>query len=63
MAPRAAAAGTIMPNKHEELWAVLDALNPGCLGDYKAFSDFYSKPIRKGQSSTAAEYEVQKVRG
>jgi hypothetical protein len=56
-----ACAGTIMPNKHEELWAVLDALNPGCLGDYKAFAEFYSKPIRKGQSSTATEYEVQKV--
>lgn len=55
--------GTIMPNKHEELWGVLNCLAPGCLGDYKGFADYYSKPIRKGQSRTALPHEVKKVRG
>lgn len=50
-----------MPNNHEELWSVLDILVPGCLGDYKEYSEYYGKPIRKGQSKTAKQWEIRKV--
>lgn len=55
-------AGTIMQNDWDELYAVLDLLSPGCLGDYGGFVEFYSKPIKRGQSSTASNYEITKVR-
>jgi SNF2 family DNA or RNA helicase len=54
-------AGTIMQNDWDELFAVLDLLVPHCLGEYGGFVEYYSKPIKRGQSSTASEYEVVKV--
>jgi hypothetical protein len=56
------AAGTIMQNDWDELFAVLDLLCPNCLGEYGGFVEYYSKPIKRGQSSTANSYEVVKVR-
>jgi SNF2 family DNA or RNA helicase len=50
-----------MQNDWDELYAVLDLLCPHCLGEYSGFVDYYSKPIKRGQSSTASEYEVVKV--
>lgn len=44
------------------LCAVLDLLCPHCLGEYGGFVQYYSKPIKRGQSSTANNYEVVKVR-
>lgn len=51
-----------MQNDWEELYAVLDLLVPSCLGEYGGFVEYYSKPIKRGQSSTASKYEVVKVR-
>lgn len=51
-----------MQNDWDELFAVLDLLSPGCLGEYGGFVEYYSKPIKRGQSSTAPAYEVVKVR-
>jgi SNF2 family DNA or RNA helicase len=54
--------GTIMQNDWDELYAVLDLLCPNCLGEYGGFVEYYSKPIKRGQSSTASNYEKVKVR-
>eukprot|EP00879_Flechtneria_rotunda_P017956 GHRR01018820.1.p1 GENE.GHRR01018820.1~~GHRR01018820.1.p1 ORF type:complete len:1037 (+),score=418.95 GHRR01018820.1:777-3887(+) len=53
--------GTLMPNEHGELWAVLDLLSPCCLGDYDSFAEYYSKPIKRGQSATAKDWEMTKA--
>lgn len=51
-----------MQNTFDELFAVLDLMSPGCLGTYGAFRAYYSAPIKRGQSSSAREYEIVKVR-
>jgi hypothetical protein len=51
-----------MQNDWDELYAVLDLLCPSCLGEYGGFVEYYSKPIKRGQSSTASNYERVKVR-
>lgn len=53
--------GTIMQNDWDELYAVLDLLCPYCLGEYGGYVEYYSKPIKRGQSSTASNYEKVKV--
>jgi hypothetical protein len=50
-----------MPNRMEEMWAVLDLLAPGHLGDKTGFNEYYAKPIRRGRSSTAKSWEMQRV--
>lgn len=50
-----------MQNDWDELYAVLDLLCPYCLGEYGGFVEYYSKPIKRGQSSTASNYEKVKV--
>eukprot|EP00775_Hariotina_reticulata_P007621 gene7621-7823_t len=52
--------GTVMPNRMEEMWAVLDLLAPGHLGDKTGFNEYYAKPIRRGRSSTAKKWEIQR---
>jgi hypothetical protein len=50
-----------MQNDWDELYAVLDLLCPYCLGEYGGYVEYYSKPIKRGQSSTASNYEKVKV--
>ena len=37
--------GTVMPNKHKELWTLVDLVQPELLGTWKAFNLHVSKPI------------------
>jgi superfamily II DNA or RNA helicase len=39
--------GTPVENHLGELWAILDAVNPGLYGSASAFNDRYSKPIQR----------------
>lgn len=38
--------GTLMQNDHSELWNLVDLVETDYLGDYKAFKDQVSIPIK-----------------
>jgi SNF2 family DNA or RNA helicase len=38
--------GTVMQNKHKELWYLVDLVQPGLLGDWKDFEKHTSIPIK-----------------
>lgn len=39
--------GTPVENHLGELWSILSFLNPGCLGNYDAFKQYFQKPIEQ----------------
>ena len=53
-AQKLALTGTPVENRLSELWAILDACNPGLLGSLKRFRDEYAGPIERGTSPDAA---------
>jgi len=52
---RVALTGTPIENRLSELWAILDAVNPGLLGSMARFQDRYASPIERQKSVEAAE--------
>ncbi|KAF7669879.1 hypothetical protein LDENG_00100540 [Lucifuga dentata] len=47
--------GTILQNKLEELWCVMDWAVPGCLGSLGHFKNKFSDPIETGQKYSATK--------
>ncbi|CAG9466548.1 unnamed protein product [Pedinophyceae sp. YPF-701] len=56
--------GTPLQNDLAELWAVVDFVNPGCLGTLRSFRDVFEKPITRGRERgcTPAEQGVAQER-
>lgn len=52
---RIALTGTPVENRLTELWAILDALNPGMLGGITWFRETFSNPIESGEGDDALE--------
>ncbi len=52
---RIALTGTPVENRLTELWAILDALNPGMLGGITWFRETFSNPIESGEGADALE--------
>ncbi|MFT7473345.1 MAG: superfamily II DNA or RNA helicase [Verrucomicrobiales bacterium] len=52
---RIALTGTPVENRLTELWAILDALNPGMLGGITWFRETFSNPIESGDGADALE--------
>lgn len=52
---RIALTGTPVENRLTELWAILDALNPGMLGGITWFRETFSTPIESGEGAEALE--------
>jgi len=46
--------GTPVENRLSELWAILDAVNPGMLGSLESFRNTYSGPIERNHDLDAA---------
>ncbi len=53
-AQKVALTGTPVENRLSELWAILDACNPGLLGSQKRFREEYAGPIERGGDPEAA---------
>lgn len=51
---RVALTGTPMENRLLELWAILDLVNPGLLGNARAFSRRFAGPIERANDEQAA---------
>lgn len=47
--------GTLMQNNHEEMWAVMDQMMPGCLGEQVHFKEYYAVPIKAARKAAASE--------
>ena len=45
--------GTIMANKHQDLYNLIDLVQPGLLGEWKEFHDAYSRPIKLARARDA----------
>ena len=54
--------GTLLQNKYEELWCVLDWANPGCLGSIRSFRESYVDPIERGLVVDASKGNLAKAR-
>jgi SNF2 family DNA or RNA helicase len=54
-AQKLALTGTPVENRLSELWAILDAVNPGLLGSQQKFRERYSTAIERHQDAEAAE--------
>jgi SNF2 family DNA or RNA helicase len=54
-AQKLALTGTPVENRLSELWAILDAVNPGLLGSQKRFREEFATAIERNQSDEAAE--------
>ena len=54
--------GTLLQNKYEELWCVLDWANPGCLGSLRSFRESYVEPIERGLVVDASKGKLAKAR-
>ncbi len=52
---RVALTGTPVENKLTELWAILDALNPGMLGGITWFRNQFANPIERGEGDEGIE--------
>ena len=37
--------GTVMPNKHKEMWTLVNLVQAGVLGSWKSFNTYISRPI------------------
>lgn len=53
-AQKLALTGTPVENRLSELWAILDAVNPGLLGSQQRFRDEYAGPIERSTDAEAA---------
>jgi SNF2-related domain/SNF2 Helicase protein/Helicase conserved C-terminal domain len=53
-AQKLALTGTPVENRLSELWAILDAVNPGLLGSQQRFRDEYAGPIERSTDPEAA---------
>ncbi len=53
-AQKLALTGTPVENRLSELWAILDACNPGLLGSQKSFREQYAGPIERTNDPDAA---------
>jgi SNF2 family DNA or RNA helicase len=53
-AQKLALTGTPVENRLSELWAILDACNPGLLGSQSKFREQYAGPIERGNDTEAA---------
>ncbi|CAI7739319.1 unnamed protein product [Closterium sp. NIES-54] len=51
--------GTPMQNDLSEFFALLDLVNPGCLGPLPAFRRIFADPIQKSRDRSATEEEVR----
>lgn len=51
--------GTVMPNKHEELFHLVDLVAPGHLGDGATFKMRYSNPIKYARTKAADAETIQ----
>lgn len=47
--------GTLMQNRHDELYYLMDLVRPGVLGDWDTFSNEISKPITYARAKDAKE--------
>lgn len=47
--------GTLMQNEHAELFALINLVRPGILGNDKEFKDYYAKPIQYARSKESNE--------
>ncbi|MDW3215441.1 MAG: DEAD/DEAH box helicase [Ilumatobacteraceae bacterium] len=54
-AQKLALTGTPVENRLSELWAILDACNPGLLGSQTKFREQYAGPIERSNDAEAAE--------
>ncbi|XP_065069510.1 DNA excision repair protein ERCC-6-like 2 isoform X2 [Rhopilema esculentum] len=54
--------GTPMQNKMEELWCLLDWVNPGCLGSLEEFTEHFALPIKHGQTFEATKRQLATAR-
>lgn len=45
---RVALTGTPVENRLLDLWAIMDLLNPGCLGSSKDFQQYFERPMSRG---------------
>lgn len=54
--------GTLLQNKYDELWCLLDWANPGCLGSLQSFSHKFSQPIERGLRVDAKKAELAQAR-
>ena len=54
-----ALSGTPVENRLEDLWSVMQLLNPGLLGDRRFFVDRYARPIQNGDSARAANLRTR----
>ena len=54
--------GTLLQNKYDELWCLLDWANPGSLGSRQHFTQTYSSPIERGLRRDATKGELAKAR-
>ena len=54
-AQKLALTGTPVENRLSELWAILDAVNPGLLGSQQRFREEFATAIERSQSDEAAE--------
>lgn len=59
-ASRIALTGTPVENQLSELWSIMEFVNPGMLGQEKAFRDRYAVPIERHGSQEAAR-ELRRV--
>ena len=59
---RIALTGTPLENRLEELWSILDFLNPGLLGSRREFQRRYATPIEKQADERAME-DLRKLTG
>ena len=54
--------GTLLQNKYDELWCVLDWANPGCLGSPRSFREIYVGPIERGLVVDASKGDLARAR-
>jgi len=59
-APLIGLTGTLMQNNHEELWSLVDLVNPGFLGTWDEFKEDAALPIKMGRAKTASEDTIDK---
>ena len=59
---RVALTGTPVENKLTELWAILDALNPGMLGGITWFRNQFANPIERGEDEEASTEALDSLR-
>eukprot|EP00698_Gefionella_okellyi_P024501 TRINITY_DN8667_c0_g1_i2.p1 TRINITY_DN8667_c0_g1~~TRINITY_DN8667_c0_g1_i2.p1 ORF type:complete len:876 (+),score=233.69 TRINITY_DN8667_c0_g1_i2:143-2770(+) len=54
--------GTLMSNRFEELHAIMDFVDAGCLGTLADFKRHYADPIKRGQGYNASAQELSACR-